>query len=147
MKSVLKNMPNWLKIALVVVMIVGVVLTIMNLKKIKDRVQRNSAIRDFETDQKQWENKGENPSYNDLIYEEMASKIWNACDQWGTDETEILNQFKRLNNNVDFLKLQAAYGTDSDDETLDSQLRDELDSDEISNINSLLRSKGISYTI
>tara|TARA_R110000764_G_scaffold542_4_gene2056 strand:- start:2854 stop:3408 length:555 start_codon:yes stop_codon:yes gene_type:complete len=41
----------------------------------------------------------------------IANSIFTAMDGYGTDEIGIVNQFKKIKNNADFLKLQKAYGT------------------------------------
>lgn len=41
----------------------------------------------------------------------IANALHTAMDGYGTDETGIQNQFKKIKNNADFLKVQSAYGT------------------------------------
>ena len=143
----LKKAPSWIKIAIVLIMIIGVVLTVVKLKDVKKTIETKRSIREYESERQTWENKGEQPSLQSFNYKQMATDIWNACDQWGTDEGLITSTFAKLRNNVDFISLQEAYGIDDDGMTLQQQLKDELGPSDIQAINDTLRIKGIAYSI
>jgi hypothetical protein len=96
----------------------------------------------------QWSNVGQTPSYQNTQYQIFADSLSAAMAYWGpvnTDEKAIKNVFSQMNNNADVLKLISAFGV-RDDWGLSKWLTYELDDDEKEkNVNSVLRSKGITY--
>jgi hypothetical protein len=90
-----------------------------------------------------------------LNFKAMADSIYEAMDGYGTSFQIIINEFVKLNNNYDFDALYKAYGTRTvssgagnvfvSDYTGDllGALKDELDANEISKINTLLTNKNI----
>jgi hypothetical protein len=53
---------------------------------------------------------GENPTYTDAQYKQMADSIEVAVRGLGTDEQTIYNVFYKMEKNVDVLMLKKAYG-------------------------------------
>lgn len=93
-------------------------------------------------------------TYPKSNYYQMAQTIQVAGFDVGTDEEAIYSVFKRLKNNADFLALRQAWGKKKIYDwgipyimTLAQFLRWELDAKECGNINSILNSKGIKYSI
>lgn len=141
------GLPNFMK---VVIIVTSIVLTIVTIKLIRDKAKTITSrrrIADYKSEEEHWEAKGEQPSLQEFNYEQLANKIWTACQGWGTDEQAIFEVFEELENNVDFIKLQEAYGIDEDGLDLSAQLHDELDGSDIKQINDLLTAKGIAYSI
>lgn len=87
---------------------------------------------------------GQSQSYPESQYTTMADTLYYAMAGWGTDEESIFSTFGTLVNNVDFLKLQTAFGS-RDGYSLTEWLRGDLSSDDIRKINSLLTDRGIIY--
>lgn len=91
-------------------------------------------------------------SYPDSTYKSMATKLFDAMDGYGTDEDVIFEQFDKLKNDVDFIKLDKAFGvrTASDNlfgmiEPTDMKgwIRDDLSPALIANLNARLKSNGV----
>lgn len=87
---------------------------------------------------------GETPTLSGVQFNLLANKLYNAMKGVGTDENTIYACFNQLRNTADMLKLIAVFGT-KDGETLDQWIRGDLNSWEISRLNSNLANKGIAY--
>lgn len=104
-------------------------------------------------DEQTLKNEGQKASYLDSAYTGYADAIYSARSAnnfLGTDEDQIYNTFKKMNNDLDIAKLTTAFGKKRLSFSLDSAnlggfLNDELDKDELNIINTALRSKGIKY--
>jgi hypothetical protein len=69
---------------------------------------------------------------------------------WGTDEQAIYDVFNLMKNNIDVALLIKAFGKrrvefSTQDQELGAHLSNDLDSSEITKINNILSSKGITY--
>lgn len=91
-------------------------------------------------------------SYSPDEYKSMANKLYEAMDGWGTDSPAIFSIFGKLNNDVDFIKLDQAFGvreaTDNmfglySAEDLEGWIVDDLSTSEITQLNSILKKRGI----
>ena len=108
---------------------------------------------------------GQQPSYGDSQYNDWANSIADLssnCDWLLTDDAKIKDIFRFLNNDVDFLKLQLAFGVrtisrdwvcggDYKDVDLIKCVQHHLWDSEINNspgtdsLNNILAAKGITY--
>jgi hypothetical protein len=97
---------------------------------------------------------GTAPTMTTDKFKEIADKIFNAFEGYGTDTTTIKNQFALLKNNDDVMGLVAAYGIREVSSgnynplpdftgNLPQTIADELSQSEISEINSILVKSGI----
>ena len=97
---------------------------------------------------------GTAPTMNEAKFKEIADKIFNAFEGYGTDTKEINNQFALLKNNDDVMSLVAAYGIREISSgkynplpdfsgNLPKALANELSQSEISDLNSILVKSGI----
>lgn len=90
-------------------------------------------------------------SYPDSAYVGFADKINSAgVGGFGTDESAIYAVFEAMKNDLDVVKLVAAFGNRRMEFTagwtgLGGWLRSELNTSEMSKVNSILAAKGISY--
>lgn len=92
-------------------------------------------------------------TYLDSNYKGFADAIYaarSANKLFGTDEDAIYAVFKKMQNDLDIVKLSQAFGTrrlsfSLETGNLGGFLADELDSDELNIINTDLNSKGIKY--
>jgi hypothetical protein len=90
-----------------------------------------------------------------LSYRSLADALFEAMDGYGTNEDDIMGVFKNLRNQADFDALEQAFGSREISSgagnifssnykgRLVGALKDELDSSELADLNSLLRSKKI----
>lgn len=87
----------------------------------------------------------------------FANNIYESMDGWGTYEETIVDTFKKLKNNADFLAVNKAYGTRTvfsrtwfvpdQTSTMIPALHDELSQYWIDEVNKILDNKGITYRI
>jgi hypothetical protein len=94
---------------------------------------------------------GQTASYPSATYSQLADKIYAAVMYtWGTDEQAIYDVFSQMKNNLDIAMLIKAFGKrrlefSTQDAELGAHLGNDLDSSEITKINNILSSKGITY--
>lgn len=95
---------------------------------------------------------GVKASYTSDEYKSMANKLYEAMDGWGTDSATIFTIYGKLNNDVDFIKLDQAFGvreaTDNlfglyAPEDLEGWIKDDLSTSEITQLNNILKKRGI----
>jgi hypothetical protein len=97
---------------------------------------------------------GSAPTMSISKFKEIADKILNAFEGYGTSTKEINNQFALLKNNDDVMSLVAAYGIREISSgrynplpnfigNLPESIADELSQSEISELNSILVKSGI----
>lgn len=153
----MKKFSNWFKTASPMVQVVIVVVAIVVVWYLFHRVKGfMKATKNNAENQGQLtvlESKGITATFNSSEYEQMASQLYEAMKStwylpgsWGTNENAIYSIFGRLKNEVDFLKLQSAFGIKGG-YGLIYWLQDELDDTEKSELNQLLASKGITKRI
>jgi hypothetical protein len=95
------------------------------------------------------------PKQDDLNYTSLANKIFTAMDGYGTNEDEVMSVMKQLRNQSDFDKLKKAFGNRTISSgrgnifvsdfrgELVGAIYDELDAESITEINNILKTKGI----
>lgn len=120
-------------------------------------VIRKDQQKELEEDIKKQERKS-SPSYSDSQFNDFADKIYNAmfCSIFicadGTNEKAIYAVLRRLNNNLDWLKLKEAFGFRRIEFTtrnagLVESLNADLSSRQINEVNKILQQQGISYKV
>lgn len=149
-KEITTGLPAWAKGIIAVGVIGGGAYLIYRVfKKGKDLLKPDEAKKDV----KELEKAGQVASYMDAQYIGFADAIYAARvgnNLFGTDEDAIYAVFERMKNDLDVAKLITAFGTrrlsySFQESTLGGFLKDDLDSDEIDFINTMLKKKGISY--
>lgn len=95
-------------------------------------------------------------TYQDLEYEKMAAGLEKAMSGPGTDESTIFGTFRKLKNDVDFIKLDAAFGirgfSDNlfgllQDQNMSEWLLDDMSSSDITKLNKQLINQSITKQI
>ena len=90
-------------------------------------------------------------SYPLSQYTAWAENLYSAfIKTFGTDEGEILSIMNKMKNECDLKKVIAEFGLRRQEFTFSTYnlawfMRDELDKDELSEVNRILRTKGINY--
>lgn len=93
----------------------------------------------------QWQNVGQNPSFQNTQYQIFADTLYTALKGFGTDENSVKGVFQQMNNNADVLKLIQVYGI-RDGYGLAGWIAGDFSStDKDKYINQVLRSKNITY--
>lgn len=96
---------------------------------------------------------GVKPTYGEEKYRLLADYLYNAMDGWGTESDDVMNAFNQLRNDADFIKLEQAFGvreaTDNMFGLIESQdlhgwIVEDLSGEEITRLNGILKSRGIS---
>jgi hypothetical protein len=127
---------------------IGSIVIFRQIGKLTGFIRQTTQNVQTQSELNQWQNVGQTPSYQNTQYLIFADSLSAAMAYWGpvnTDEEAIRNVFKKMNNNADVLKLIAAFGI-RDDWGLSKWLTYELDDDAKEKyVNSVLRSKGITY--
>lgn len=130
-------------------------------KKSKETAQARKTQAQQEAEYKNFATK-ERPTMTATSYQNLAKRIYNAYDQnYGVynslfdsvNEKEIYAVFNQLKNNLDYLELKKAFGTRpvptafvrllTDPVDLETWLQSALSEKERSQVNTILRSKGI----
>lgn len=100
--------------------------------------------------------KGVKATYQPTTYKKFANNMYEAMDGVGTNTNVITAVFSYLNNDLDFIHLDAAFGvrgaTDNlfgfiDPTDMRGWLKDDLSEELIAAINTTLKNKGISKRI
>lgn len=101
-------------------------------------------------------NAGVKGTYTSSQYKAMADTLYSAMDGYGTEEEPIFNTFRKLKNDVDFIKLDDAFGVREATDNLfgltppadmRTWLREDLGEEEIKTLNAKLKSQGITKRI
>jgi hypothetical protein len=153
---------TWIKLGIYVAGGLGVAYGVKKiLDFLKPEKKRNeSEVKQIETELEA-EKKKKAASYPPSQYASWASSIAEAIFGFGTYNDVIINIFKQLKNNTDFLMLQKAWGNPTRQIypdgfvfystgkklTLSAALRDDMATEYIKLINKILASKGITYRI
>ena len=112
------------------------------------------------------ENKGIQPTYADSAYLQFANMLYQAVAGAVTDYDSIYNILDTIKNDVDYLKLNKAFGVRSygaiferdpfpfvskffpqPDYTLTQALSSEMSDSKIAKLNQILKSNGVTYFI
>ena len=153
------GLPGW---AQGVIAVAGVVVGGFGLYKLYQYTQHmhetqgeKSEIKESGKDLSQLSDTGIKPTYPDSEYKIIADALFTAVNGCGTYSVAIGNQFAKVKNNADMLKISTAYGRRNKscwltgggmEGTLQQHLTDELSDTEMSILNSNLKKKGITYT-
>ena len=89
---------------------------------------------------------GVTASFSPAKYNSLANTLETAMSGWGTDEQAIFNVFSQLINDLDFIKLDSAFGI-RESEDMVGWLKGDLSSSDIGKINQQLSNKGLSNSI
>jgi hypothetical protein len=85
---------------------------------------------------------GVQASYQNSQYGVMAQKLVTAISGWGTDEDAIFGVFNMLNNDIDFIKLDQAFGL-REQETMSQWIAGDLSTAQIGTLNTGMLQKGL----
>jgi hypothetical protein len=101
-------------------------------------------------------NAGIKATYTTSQYKSMADILFSAMDGYGTEDELVFKQFAKLKNDVDFVRLDDAFGvreaTDNlfglyEPVDLRGWIKDDLSESQIKTLNSKLKSQGLTKRI
>lgn len=164
--------PGWAKGIEGVVIIGGIAFiaykVYQNYKKTEQIKQENQSVDQAGDDLQQLARAGIYPTFTDTQFQTMSERLVGAMTGCGTDEQAIYDIFSQLVNDADYLKLVSVFGTrgympcqwtnpiayvqylhdpNSFMGGLASWLQNDMGSDELEQINSILASKSIHYKV
>ena len=119
--------------------------------KLGQAIGKKLTLSNADKDIREAQQAGQTASYSAATYSQLADKIYTAVMYtWGTDEQAIYDVFNLMKNNIDVALLIKAFGKrrvefSTQDQELGAHLSNDLDSSEITKINNILASKGITY--
>jgi hypothetical protein len=142
-----QGMPRKMKYGLILAgIIVGVIILSVVVWKIKTRFRAWKSAQENKAEQQALAAQGVTLSFPPNEYVGFANKLYNAMDGWGTDEDAILEVYEKLRNDLDFLELEAAFGS-KDGYTLQEWLEGDLSQYYFDKINGMLQSQGVTKRI
>jgi hypothetical protein len=121
------------------------------LYKLGSALAKKLTIANADADIKAAQKSGETASYPSATYSQLADKIYAAVMYtWGTDNQAIYDVFNLMKNNIDVASLIKAFGKrrlefSTQDAELGAHISNDMNSSEITKINNILASKGITY--
>lgn len=132
-----------------VFMIVAAIVLYMLYKYVKSLLQSASDAATKKGEIDALKAHGQKASYPDSTYESLANQLFKAMDGAGTEEDKIIEVFRKLKNDIDFVKLDAAFGLRAgtswfaSDETYDLRTWLEDDGQDIAALNAQLKKQNI----
>lgn len=154
----LNDMPSWAKgvIGVAAVAAVGfsAYLIYKKIKNIQATKDARKEVGDIESDLDKLKKLGKKQSLTNSEITGIANNLKTAMDGYGTDFDAILKNLVKINNQVDLLAVIKAYGvkklstgklnpTPDFEGTLGQAFTEELNSQQLSAVNSMLAKKGI----
>ena len=141
-----KSLPVWGQVTIVIVLILIIWRATSGILK---TIAAKKVVADIKQEQDAFVNAGQVLTYPVSNYKIFADQIYNAMNYSGTDTEEIERVFSKMNNDLDVLELNKAFGKRdiyfwgfTYSYTLGEALADEMD---VSTINSDLSAKGIKF--
>lgn len=153
MKDIKKQWAKLPSLVRIVIIIVMIIIAIYVLSYIKGYIEAKSSAAQSNAEENAYEDEGITASYNQSWYDTRANQLQDAMTVWsGTDETKIKKIFDELNNEMDALHLNRAFGqrdyTCYAFGTCTDGLRHWLKSDGVlSDVEQILEDRGINYAI
>ncbi len=127
----------------IIVLIIGIVLAIF-WKKIKDAIDDAKQQRELEKKQDEVESfTHTTQTYPDSYYVAFADQLESAMRGLRTDEETVYVIMGKIKNDVDYLKLNSAFGTRSK-QNLTRWIHGDFSERDIKKINTILKNNGVS---
>lgn len=122
--------------------VIGIIFLVVLISKISKALKKDDT-KDYE---KEVDKK--DLTFTEAEYKSFADILFQAFDGWGTTEENVYRVLRKMKTKSDWYKLIDTYGIDKDNEmTLVERLVDEMDSSEISEVNSILQAIDSSLTL
>ena len=140
-------------IAKIIVVIIGVIIVYRIFTFLKTYTKTLHDGAQSNAEEKAFKAAGDEASYSDAEFANMADRIETAFKGGGTDPEVFFAVISLLNNNLDALKLNQAFGVRSyttwyggtETATLEEWIEGDLSSSEMARMNSILSTNGITY--
>lgn len=144
------KLPPIIQLIVVILAIILIWYMIVRFRAWLKAIQRNAETK---SELSVLEGAGLQATYTTEEYEEMASRLYNGMQSdwynpfdWGTDDSSVQGVFEELENDIDFMKLKAAFGI-RDGYSFQQWIDGDLNQGEKDEINSVMASKGMKKRI
>ena len=146
-KAGFKMLPWYIKLAIIIICFIAVWIIVRKIYRgITVPINTKQRAADARAEMTALESNGERASYPDSKYQTLADDLEESMDGWGTWDDDLDDVFNELNNNIDYLKLEAAFGR-RDGEDMIGWLKGDLSSSRLEEVNDILEQKGILYRV
>jgi hypothetical protein len=126
--------------------IVGIcIIAYLILSRISAQIQATKRVQQNKAEVTALQQSGVTATYQDSRYRSYADELEYTMSGPGTYEEELFDVFEAMENDVDIIKLEAAFGVRGGSD-LRGWLRADLSASEMSQLNTLLSNKGITKT-
>lgn len=142
-KGLYEDLPATIKLVLI---IVGIIVVFVIVRRVFKYFEKRFEIADAQTEINALQQAGQQPSYPQSQYTDLANQLYNSVEGMGTWDDELDEVFNQLNNDIDFLLLKSSFGL-RDGYTMQEWLNGDLSDGRKEDINSVLSIKGITYRI
>ncbi len=129
-------------------LIVVAILAYLTYRYVKSRLQTASHAAEQKGEIDALKAAGQKANYTDAQYKAMANDLQEAMDGPGTEDDVVFDTFKKLKSDLDFIKLESAFGVREakdnlfgylDDEDLRGWIKGDLNASEIARLNNQLK--------
>lgn len=108
-------------------------------RRLGTKAKRDEALADAE-------GKGQKQTMGDYDYVVQAKKLYNSFAWYNDDEDAVYGVFRRIKNDVDYIKLDEAF-YDTTKEDMSSYLISRLSNSEQGKVNEVLAKSGVKYRL
>lgn len=153
MKKWWNELPSMWKLVLI---LIALAILIYFMRKADEIISAKTAAKITKSEIEILQDKGVKATYKPTTYKKFANNMFEAMDGIGTNTNVITAVFSYLNNDLDFIHLDAAFGvrgaTDNlfgmiDPTDMRGWLKDDLSEELIASLNKTLANKGITKRI
>lgn len=136
-----------------ILIIVVVVILWISRNKIKGFLNAAGKNLQNQSEISKLQSNGIKATYDAEKYQKLADYLFRAMDGVGTYVQDVYNAFNQLRNDVDFIKLDTAFGVRTPTDTwfglagshdLKTWIKEDLSESEVSTLNNLLKNRGVS---
>lgn len=127
----------------IITVIVAIVLLWLAIKTVRSYASRIGQYSEQLGEQAALVAQGHQKTYSQIQYNTMANQLYYAMKGFGTDEETIFSIMGKMQNDLDVIELDKAFGM-RDTYSLQAWLRGDLSSADMQKVNMILSNKGIS---
>lgn len=127
----------------IITVIVAIVLLWLAIKTVRSYASRIGQYSEQLGEQAALVAQGHQKTYSQIQYNTMANQLYYAMKGFGTDEETIFSIMGKMQNDLDVIELDKAFGM-RDTYSLQAWLRRDLSSADMQKVNMILSNKGIS---
>lgn len=131
---------------IIAAIIIGTIVLWMVYTKVKAKMSAFKRTSENKAEVSVLQSQGQTKSYTIAEYQRMGRQLYTAMAGMGTDEQSIYNVMGKLNNDLDFLGLDAGFGM-KDGYSMQEWFDGDLSQSEKGKINNMMNSSGLTKRI